>query len=256
MLEKIEPMEFIEDDEIIRLFHERKREQEAFRLLVNKYKERLYWHIRKIVINHDDTDDLLQNVFVKIWQGLQEFRNDSKLYTWMYRIATNESLNFLNEKSRKVYGNSDEISVYLENTLESDTYFSGDKIQKELQRAILTLSERQRLIFNMKYFDELTGRITGRIEKQKEVKKSSSLRGLKPYMGLVAIFFLALMVVQILFPGAKNTDLPDIEGENAIVQEMEAEDIFDSQFNPTNEEIIEYLASEVDNYEMILAGIY
>jgi len=114
MLEKIEPMEFIEDDEIIRLFHERKREQEAFRLLVNKYKERLYWHIRKIVINHDDTDDLLQNVFVKIWQGLQEFRNDSKLYTWMYRIATNESLNFLNEKSRKVYGNSDEISVYLE----------------------------------------------------------------------------------------------------------------------------------------------
>lgn len=106
------------------------------------------------------------------------------------------------------------------------------------------------------YFDELTGRITGWIEKQKEVKKSSSLRGLKPYMGLVAIFFLALMVVQILFPGAKNTDLPDIEGENAIVQEMEAEDIFDSQFNPTNEEIIEYLASEVDNYEMILAGIY
>ena len=155
MLEKIEPMEFIEDDEIIRLFHERKREQEAFRLLVNKYKERLYWHIRKIVINHDDTDDLLQNVFVKIWQGLQEFRNDSKLYTWMYRIATNESLNFLNEKSRKVYGNSDEISVYLENTLESDTYFSGDKIQKELQRAILTLSERQRLIFNMKYFDDM-----------------------------------------------------------------------------------------------------
>ena len=135
MLEKIEPMEFIEDDEIIRLFHERKREQEAFRLLVNKYKERLYWHIRKIVINHDDTDDLLQNVFVKIWQGLQEFRNDSKLYTWMYRIATNESLNFLNEKS--------------------DTYFSGDKIQKELQRAILTLSERQRLIFNMKYFDDM-----------------------------------------------------------------------------------------------------
>ena len=114
MLEKIEPMEFIEDDEISRLFHERKWEQEAFRLLVNKYKERLYWHIRKIVINHDDTDDLLQNVFVKIWQGLQEFRNDSKLYTWMYRIATNESLNFLNEKSRKVYGNSDEISVYLE----------------------------------------------------------------------------------------------------------------------------------------------
>ena len=148
-------MEVIEDEYIITLFHQQKREQEAFRLLVGKYKERLYWHIRKIVISHEDSDDILQNVFVKIWQGLKEFRFDSKLFTWMYRIATNEALNFLNEKRRKVYGNADEITVFLENTLESDPYFSGDEIQKELQRAILTLSDRQRLIFNMKYFDDL-----------------------------------------------------------------------------------------------------
>lgn len=149
-------MDFIKDEDIIRLFHTDHKEQEAFRLLVDKYKERLYWHVRKIVIDHADTDDILQNVFVKIWQGLKEFRYESKLYTWMYRIATNESLNFLSEKSRKVYGNSDAISDYLENTLEGDVYFSGDSIQKELQRAILTLSDRQRLIFNMKYFEDMS----------------------------------------------------------------------------------------------------
>ena len=116
-------MEDIKDEYIIHLFHREKREEEAFRLLVNKYKERLYWHIRKILISHEDTDDTLQNVFVKVWQGLKEFRYDSGLYTWMYRIATNESLNFLNEKRRKVHGNSDEISGFLENTLESDSWF-------------------------------------------------------------------------------------------------------------------------------------
>lgn len=149
-------MEVFEDEYIITLFHAKKEEQQAFRLLVNKYKERLYWHIRKILISHEDTDDVLQNVFVKIWQGLKEFRYEAKLFTWMYRIATNEALNFLSEKRRKVYGNLDEISAFLENTLESDGYFSGDEIQKELQKAILTLTDRQRVIFNMKYFDDLS----------------------------------------------------------------------------------------------------
>lgn len=144
-----------DDDEIIVLFHTQGREQEAFRQLVGKYKERLYWHVRKIVLCHEDADDILQNVFVKIWQGLKEFRYEAKLYTWMYRIATNESLNFLTEKKRKVFGNSDEISDYLGNTLESDSYFCGDKIQMELQKAVLKLSERQRLIFNMKYYEDM-----------------------------------------------------------------------------------------------------
>ena len=143
------------DEDIVCLFREGKRDA-AFRLLVDRYKERLYWHIRKILIGHEDADDVLQNVFVKIWQSLSEFRFDARLYTWMYRIATNEALNFLNEKRRKVYGNSDEISVFLEHTLESDPFFSGDDIQRELQRAVLALSERQRLVFNMKYFDDMS----------------------------------------------------------------------------------------------------
>lgn len=145
----------MEDKEIIELFHLKGKKEEAFRTLVNMYKERLYWHIRKIVLNHDDADDVLQNTFVKIWQGLTEFRYEARLFTWMYRIATNEAINFLNEKKRKVYGNAVEITVMLENTLESDTYFNGDAIQKELQRAVLRLSDRQRLIFNMKYFDDM-----------------------------------------------------------------------------------------------------
>ncbi len=146
----------MEEKEIIELFHLKGKKEEAFRLLVNCYKERLYWHIRKIVLNHEDADDVLQNTFVKVWQGLTEFRYEARLFTWMYRIATNESINFLNDKKRKVYGNSGEITVMLENVLESDAYFNGDEIQKELQRAILKLFERQRLIFNMKYFDDMS----------------------------------------------------------------------------------------------------
>ncbi|MDE5639971.1 MAG: RNA polymerase sigma factor [Odoribacter sp.] len=146
----------MEEKEIIELFHLKGKREDAFRVLVDQYKERLYWHIRKIVLSHEDADDVLQNTFVKIWKGITEFRYEARLYTWMYRIATNEAINFLNEKKRKVYGNSGEITVMLENILEGDAYFDGDAIQKELQRAILGLSERQRLIFNMKYFDDMS----------------------------------------------------------------------------------------------------
>lgn len=144
-----------DDTYILHLFHTEKREEQAFRLLVDKYKERLYWHIRKIVIGHEDTDDILQNTFIKIWQGLPTFRSASQLYTWMYRIATNEALNHLHETRRKVHGNSVEISEHLANTLESDTFFSGDDLQSRLQHAILTLPERQRTVFNMRYFDDI-----------------------------------------------------------------------------------------------------
>jgi len=145
----------MDDEEIIRLFHAKNGEQKAFRLLVSKYSERLYWHIRKIVLDHEDSNDVLQDTFVKIWQGLYTFRHESKLFTWMYRVATNEALNFLNEKCRKTYGNSEEITEMLENQLESDPYFCGDDIQRELQKSILKLSERQRLVFNMKYYDNM-----------------------------------------------------------------------------------------------------
>jgi len=127
----------------------------AFRHLISKYKERLYWHIRKIVLNHDDTDDVLQNTFIKIWNGIDAFRAESSLFTWLYRIATNESITFLNQRKRKSMTSLSDENQYLIDNLEGDTYFDGDNWQMLLQKAIATLPEKQRLVFNMKYFDEI-----------------------------------------------------------------------------------------------------
>ncbi len=143
------------DNEILEMFTSKKDSNKAFRLLVDKYNERLYWHIRKIVLSHDDADDVLQNTFVKVWKGLSNFRYDAELFTWMYRIATNESITFLNNKKKMAFTTGDDIEDILLKSLESDSYFEGNKIEKELQVAILKLPERQRIVFNMKYFDDM-----------------------------------------------------------------------------------------------------
>ena len=130
------------------------KEELAFNQLVQKYQERLYWHIRKIVIGHDDTDDVLQNTMIKVWRSLSEFRADSGLYTWLYRIATNEALTFLKQKKRKTFAPWVDVEQRMSETLESDPWFNGDEIQLKLQKAILKLPEKQRIVFNMKYFDE------------------------------------------------------------------------------------------------------
>lgn len=127
----------------------------AFQLLVNTYKERLYWHIRRIVLDHDDTDDVLQNTFIKIYRNIKGFKGESKLYSWMYRIATNEALSFIKEKTKKLGITDAQVQEKMINKLESDTYFDGDYIQLQLQKAIATLPEKQKLVFNMKYFEEL-----------------------------------------------------------------------------------------------------
>lgn len=127
----------------------------AFNLIVRKYQERIYWHIRKIVINHDDADDVVQNTFLKVWGGLQNFREDSQLYTWLYRIATNEALTFLKRKKTKYFLPIIDVEQQLSNSIESDAYFDGDELQAKLQKAVLKLPEKQRLVFNMKYFDEM-----------------------------------------------------------------------------------------------------
>ncbi len=132
-----------------------KTKERAFRNLVSLYKERLYWHVRKIVLNHADADDVLQNTFLKIFKNIDKFKGDSKLYSWMYRIATNESITFLNKKAKQ---NNVDISQYqqqLASSLTSDDWFSGDEIQLILQQAIATLPQKQQLVFNMKYFDNM-----------------------------------------------------------------------------------------------------
>ena len=129
--------------------------QAAFSQLVSEYKERLYWHVRNMVKDHEDTDDILQNTFIKIYRNIGNFKGESKLYSWMYRIATNEAITFLNSKAKKLQVTSEELQNHLINNLESDVYFEGDEIQLKLQRAIATLPQKQQEVFNMKYFQEL-----------------------------------------------------------------------------------------------------
>lgn len=145
----------ISDQEILDRFRSGSKKDLAFGCLVGKYQERLYWHIRKIVLNHDDTDDVLQNTFLKVWKNIDHFREESSLFTWLYRIATNESLTFLNKKKKHSLTPLDDVSEYLKQNLEADEYFDGDSLQLRLQKAILTLPEKQRLVFNMRYFDEM-----------------------------------------------------------------------------------------------------
>jgi len=128
---------------------------EAFDIIVEQYKKRLYWHIRKIVIIHEDADDVLQNTFIKVWRYLEKFNQNSKIYTWLFRIATNEAITFINNKKKKEEDSFENYEQYLSNTLESDEYFEGDNAQLILQKAILTLPEKQRIVFNMRYFDEM-----------------------------------------------------------------------------------------------------
>lgn len=142
------------DKELLQRFKENNR-NDAFNLIVKKYQKRLYWHIRKIAISHDDTDDILQNTFVKAWNNLENFREDSNLYTWLYKIATNESITFINKKNKELNRKANVDDNYLNNYLLSDNYFSGDEIQLKLQKAILSLPRKQRIVFNMKYFDEM-----------------------------------------------------------------------------------------------------
>ena len=129
--------------------------EKAFRELISLYKERLYWHVRKIVISHDDADDVLQNTFIKIYKNLGKFKQESKLFSWMYRIATNEAITFINKRNKERKVEISEVQEHLVSTLENDIYFSGEEIQEILQKAIASLPQKQQLVFNMKYFDNI-----------------------------------------------------------------------------------------------------
>lgn len=133
-----------------------KKRPAAFSSLVRSYQERLYWHIRKMVLSHEDANDVLQNTFMKAWNGLDGFRGDSQVSTWLYRIATNETLTFLANKRMRNVSSIDDVDEGLLSVLRADNYFNGNEIQLKLQQAILTLPEKQRLVFNMKYFDDIT----------------------------------------------------------------------------------------------------
>jgi RNA polymerase sigma-70 factor (ECF subfamily) len=146
----------LSEKEILQLCRDASTRNDGFDQLVRTYQRPIYWHIRRLVIDHDDTNDLVQNVFVKVWKHLEEFREDSRLFTWMYSIATNEALSFLKYKRMHLFLPIHDVENELAQSLHDDNYFNGDEIQIKLQKAILRLPPKQRIVFNMKYFDDLT----------------------------------------------------------------------------------------------------
>lgn len=145
----------IDEIRLVELLKDESTAHKAFEALVEAYSEPLYWQIRKLVISHDETDDLLQNVFLKAWKNIHNFRGEAKLSTWLHKIAINESLNFLHQERQKREITDDSQDEYLLKNLEADTYFDGDALQLALQKAIASLPEKQRLVFNMRYYDEM-----------------------------------------------------------------------------------------------------
>jgi RNA polymerase sigma factor (sigma-70 family) len=144
-----------EEKEFIAELLNPKTQNQAFQKLLHHYQKPLYNHIRNIVLNHDDTDDVLQNTFIKIFQNLKNFKGESKLFSWIYRIATNEAITFINNKAKRNGTTSEALQTKIVENLQSDVYFDGNEIQIKLQKAIHLLPEKQQLIFKMKYFEEL-----------------------------------------------------------------------------------------------------
>lgn len=145
----------IDEGRLVELLKEKATAHKAFEALVDMYSEQLYWQIRKLVVNHDEANDLLQNVFMKAWKNIHNFRGDAKLSTWLHKIAINESLNFLHQERQKREITDDTGDLYLFNKIESDSYFDGEALELALQKAIASLPEKQRVVFNMRYYDEM-----------------------------------------------------------------------------------------------------
>ncbi len=144
-----------EEKDFIKELLDPKTQNIAFQKLLRTYQKPLYNHIRNIVLNHDDTDDVLQNTFIKVFQHLKNFKGDSKLFSWMYRIATNEAITFINNKAKRNGTTSEAMQTKIVENLQSDVYFDGNEIQAKLQKAIVQLPEKQQLVFKMKYFEEI-----------------------------------------------------------------------------------------------------
>ena len=145
----------IDDRIILESFKDEQTRELAFTQLVRKYQERLYWHIRRMVLEHEDANDVLQNVFIKVWKNLSKFKEESNLYTWLYRIATNETLTWLDQKKRRRSLSLSDTESALANTLEAQKGFDANKLEWKLQQAIQSLPEKQRVVFNLRYYDEM-----------------------------------------------------------------------------------------------------
>ena len=145
----------VSDTELLVQFRNPVTKERAFTSIIKKYQEKLYWHVRRIVVDHEDANDVLQNVFVRVWNGLENFREDSQLYTWLYRIATNECLTFIEQQKKRMSVSLDESESGLSNKVRADSHFDANRLEWKLQLAIQQLPEKQRIVFNLRYYDEM-----------------------------------------------------------------------------------------------------
>jgi RNA polymerase sigma factor (sigma-70 family) len=145
----------IHDSELLVQFRNPGTREKAFTTIIKKYQEKLYWHIRRMLVDHEDTNDVLQNVFIRVWNGLDNFREDAQLYTWLYRIATNESLTFIEQQKKKASVSLDDVEGNLSNKIKADKHFDPNRLEWKLQVAIQQLPEKQRVVFTLRYYDEM-----------------------------------------------------------------------------------------------------
>ena len=145
----------MQDAELLLQFRNPTTKEKAFTAIIKKYQEKLYWHVRRMVVEHEDANDVLQNVFIRVWNGLENFREDSQLYTWLYRIGTNECLSFLEQKKRKSTVSLGDVETGLSNTIKADKHFDPNKLEWKLQLAMQQLPDKQRVVFNLRYYDEM-----------------------------------------------------------------------------------------------------
>jgi RNA polymerase sigma-70 factor (ECF subfamily) len=144
-----------DDKELLELFRDPSQRERAYTAIVKKYQEKIYWHVRRMVVDHDDAHDVVQNVFIKVWKGLDNFREDAKLYTWLYRIASNESLTFIEQQKKRQIVSFEDAQSGLADRLKADKDFDPNKLEWKLQLAIQQLPEKQKLVFSLRYYDEM-----------------------------------------------------------------------------------------------------
>ena len=147
--------EYSDDKELLNQFRVAETKESGYTRIIKKYQEKLYWHIRRMVVDHEDANDVLQNMFIKVWKGLENFREDSQLYTWLYRIATNECLSFIEQQKKRSTVSLSDVESGLSNRIQADKHFDANKLEWKLQVAIQQLPEKQRVVFNLRYYDEM-----------------------------------------------------------------------------------------------------
>lgn len=145
----------INDAELLAEFRNPITKEKAFTSIIKKYQEKLYWHLRRMVVEHEDANDVLQNVFIRVWNGLENFREDSQLYTWLYRVATNECLTFLEQRKKRASISISDVETGLENKIKADRHFDANKLEWKLQLAINQLPDKQKIVFQLRYYDEM-----------------------------------------------------------------------------------------------------